>query len=72
MSARPDPRIFAQAEARARAWLRIVETVAEMREALDCRIWCEDAEDTHLEHDCRAFCELMRGLTDFLKARRPA
>ena len=35
------------------AWLRVIDAVAEMREALEHRIWREDAGDTHLEADCR-------------------
>jgi hypothetical protein len=67
-----EPIAFAQVEVRARAWFRITEAVDEMREALDYRIWREDPDDTHLEHDCRVFCDLTRGLTDFLAARRSA
>ena len=61
---------FKVAEARARAWFRIVAAVGEMRGALDYRIWREDPADTHLEADCQTWCELTHGLTDFLKARR--
>lgn len=54
MSALPDPRIFAKTEASARAWRRVLDAVGEMRDALDYRIWREDAADTHLDADCRA------------------
>ncbi len=60
------------APARARAWLRILDAVGEMRDALDHRIWLEDPEDNFLEADCRTWCELAKALADFLAARRSA
>ena len=63
---------FTVAEARARAWFRIVEAVTEQREALGHRIWREDPVDTHLEADCQTWCELTQALADFLEARRSA
>jgi hypothetical protein len=59
-------------QARLVAWSRILEAVAEQREALDHRIWREDPDDTHLEADCQTWCELTRALADFLQARRAA
>jgi hypothetical protein len=53
------------------AWLRVLEAVAEMREALDFRIWQATPDDTHLEADCRAWLELAQALADFLASRRP-
>ena len=55
--------------ARLLAWSRILHAVAEQREALDCRIWREDPEDTLLAADCQTFCELVRALSYFLKAK---
>jgi hypothetical protein len=60
------------ATARLVAWSRILDAVAEMREALDHRIWREDADDTHLEADCHTWRELAQALADFLGARRSA
>ena len=54
------------------AWRRILDAVADQREALDHRIWLADPDDTHLEADCRAWCDLSRALADFLRARRQA
>jgi hypothetical protein len=54
------------------AWCRILETVAEQREALLHRIWREDPDDVLLEADCQTWCELAQALADFLKARRAA
>ena len=59
----------AAAKRRALAWCRILEAVAEQRKALDHRIWREDPDDVLLEADVQTWCELARGLTDFLKAR---
>jgi hypothetical protein len=54
---------------RSEAWCRILDVVAEQREALEHRIWREDPADTHLEADIQTWCELSRSLTDFVKAR---
>ena len=54
------------------AWGRVLEAMAEQREALMYRIWLADPHDTHLEADCLAWCDLARALADFLKARRQA
>ena len=51
------------------AWCRIVDAVAECA-ALDYRIHLADIEDTHLDADCRAWCELTQSLADFLQSRR--
>ena len=51
------------------AWTRALDALAEMREALQHRIWREDADDVHLEADCRAWCELTRALANFLEVR---
>ena len=72
MNAPPNPRTFAQAEARARAWFRILESVGEMREALEHRIWREDPADTLLEADCQTWVELAWALSDLLRAKRSA
>ena len=59
------------ARRRRSAWLRVLDAVAEMRAALDHRIWRADIDDIHLEGDCRAWCELAQSLADFLQSRRP-
>jgi hypothetical protein len=56
--------------ARLRAWCRILDAVAEMREALKHRIWREDVDDTLLEADCQTWHELSWALADFLAAKR--
>jgi hypothetical protein len=61
-----------KAKTRLLAWCRILDSVAEMREELDHRIWRGDFNDTHLEADCRTWCELTQALADFLKTRRAA
>jgi hypothetical protein len=71
-AALPNPKAIEQAEARARAWSRILEAVLEQREALDHRIHLAKPDDTYLEADVQTWSELSRGLTDFLKARRSA
>ena len=53
-------------------WCRILDAVAEQRDALDYRIRCGDPADNLLEADCKAWCELSCGLADFLEARRVA
>lgn len=67
VTSRPAP-----GQARMLAWRRIIESVAEQREALDHRIWRADPDDRHLGADCQTWCELSRALADFLKARRAA
>ena len=52
------------------AWRRVLDAVADQREALDHRLWREDPNDTHLEADVRTWCELSRALAKFLHARR--
>jgi hypothetical protein len=52
-----------------KAWTRVIDVLAEMREALEHRIWREDATDTLLEHDCQTFGELSRALADYLQSR---
>jgi len=54
------------------AWCRILDSVAEMREALDYRIWRENPNDRFLQADCQAWCELTKALADFLGVRRAA
>jgi hypothetical protein len=51
--------------ARLVVWTRVLEALAEQREALAHRIWLEDAEDTLLEADTQTFTELVRALDDF-------
>src|SRR5262245_58384990 len=55
---------------RFRAWCRVLEAIADQREALEHRIWREDPEDVQLEADCQVLCELMLALADFLATRR--
>ena len=52
------------------AWLRVIDAVAEMREALDCRIALEADADTHLHADVRTWCELAQALAAFLGSRK--
>jgi hypothetical protein len=56
--------------ARLRAWLRILDALAEMRLALEHRIWREDPDDTVLENDCQCWCELADAIADHLSLRR--
>ena len=46
------------ASARACAWCRVLDAVADMRDALDHRVYLESPSDTFLEADVRAFTEL--------------
>jgi hypothetical protein len=57
---------------RANAWSRILDAVAEQREALDFRLWLADPNDTHLQADVQIWCALTGALTDLLEARRAA
>jgi hypothetical protein len=50
----------------------VLEGVADQREALEHRIWCEDPEDVFLEADIQTWRELTRALVAFLEARRTA
>jgi hypothetical protein len=61
-----------RARARLHAWCRVLDTVAEMRSALDQRIWREDPEDALLDADIQRWGELARALADFLKVRGAA
>jgi hypothetical protein len=63
---------YASARARFLAWCRVLDAVAEMRAALDYRVWSADPDDTLLEADMQTWCELARALADFLRARRTA
>jgi hypothetical protein len=54
------------------AWCRILDAVAEQRDALDHRIRRGDPDDSELEADCRTWCGLSQALADFLKARKAA
>ena len=65
-------RAFPQARRRVFAWLRILDALAEQRQALEYRIWVEDPEDTVLAADCQVWCELTAAVADFLKSRRSA
>jgi hypothetical protein len=58
--------------ARAHAWRRIIDAVAEQKAALQHRIDREGIDDTMLAADCQTWCELSRALADFLKTRRAA
>lgn len=53
--------------ARVRAWTRVLDAVADMREALDQRIWQADPDDTTLAADVRTWCMLGRALGDYLR-----
>ena len=64
------PRKSIRARARLRAWCRILDTLAEQREALQLRIWREYPGEIHLAAECQAWCELARSLTNLLRARR--
>lgn len=64
--------LFTAAKPRMLAWRRVVEAVAEQREALAHRIWREDPEDTHLQADVQTWCELAQALADYIRARRSA
>lgn len=61
---------YTRARSRAFAWCDILEAVDEQRQSLDCRIWAEDPDDTLLEADVMAWCQLTDALTSFLEARR--
>jgi hypothetical protein len=60
----------ASAKARFHAWCRILEAVAEMRAALDYRLYSEDPDDVGLEVDIRNWCDLTQALAGLLKAGR--
>jgi hypothetical protein len=64
------PAQIERARLRANAWRRIIEVVADMRDALSYRLWREDPTDEHLEHDCELFSELARALAAFLRIGR--
>jgi hypothetical protein len=51
---------------------RVLNAIAEQREALDFRIWRAGSDDTHLEADVRIWRELSGALADFLEARQAA
>jgi hypothetical protein len=51
------------------AWCRVLNAIAEQREALDFRIWCARPDDTDLDADVQIWCELSAALADFLDAR---
>jgi len=71
-SAKPVSTSKVAAKKRTIAWCRIIDSAAEMREALDYRIWREDPNDRFLQADCQAWCELTKALADFLGVRRAA
>jgi hypothetical protein len=54
------------------AWCRILDAVAEQREALDRRIDHQDPSDTHIDADCQTWGGLAEALADFLDARKSA
>ena len=60
------------ARRRLRAWCRILDAVAEQRAALASRIYRADIDDKQLGADFQVWCELTRGLADFLQTRRTA
>ena len=68
----PPAKQLRRAERRMIAWQRVLDAVAEMRAAIDHRIWAENPDDVSLEHDCRNFCELALALSNYLKAKRAA
>ena len=53
-------------------WCRILDAVADQREALDHRIWRGDLDDVRLAADVRTWCELSQALIGFLNGRRKA
>jgi hypothetical protein len=57
---------------RVTAWCRIVDAVAEQKDALAHRIWRADPDDDLLEADVQTWLELTQSLADFLEARRAA
>ena len=61
---------FDIARKRRGAWLRVLDALAEQREALAYRIHLEDYDDSQIEADVRAWCELSRALADFLAWRK--
>ena len=69
MSVMPAP--LRSNDTRLLAWLRVLDAISEMRDALELRIAAEtvDHSDPALEADCRVFCELTLALSDFLQAR---
>jgi hypothetical protein len=73
MTENPNHLAFRQAtERRMRAWARILDAVADMREALSYRISQASPDDLFLKADCQTWCELTQALADFLEVRRTA
>jgi hypothetical protein len=54
------------------AWCRVLEALAEQREALEYRQCYEGIDDKFLAADIQTWCELAWALADFLAARRAA
>ena len=53
------------------AWLRVIEAIADMRDALHHRIWREDPDDTHLQsRPAKRGASLRVRSSDFLGSRR--
>jgi hypothetical protein len=59
-----------RATARMTACRRVLEALADQREALEHRLWREDPDDTLLEGDVQTFGELARAIAAFLEIRR--
>jgi hypothetical protein len=59
-----------KASDRLRAWTRVLEAVADIRDSLQYRISREDVTDTQLESDVQKFGELTRALADYLQAKK--
>ena len=57
---------------RLRAWTRVLDAVADIRDSLQYRISREDVTDTQLESDVQKFGELTRALADYLQAKKEA
>jgi ribosomal protein L39E len=73
MTEHVSPKAFKEtANRRLPAWCRILDAIAEMRDALDHRLWREDIGDTQLKTDVQTWCELTQALADFLDVRRAA
>jgi hypothetical protein len=68
----PKSKYREMSNARLRAWLRIISAMAEMREALDYRIFLENSDELSLEEDVRSWCRLAAALTDLLTIGRPS
>ena len=60
---------YARAKRRVHAYCRVLDAVAEQRDALAYRAWLADPDDTFLPADVQTWCELSLALAD-LPARK--